>query len=160
MVAPHTSNWDFFLCIMAMWGFGLQLSWLGKHGIFFWPARYLLRWLGGEPIDRDTPLGTVEQAIERFATRAQWVFGLAPEGTRKQTTGWKSGYYRIAVGARVPIVPVALDHGRRRVVILEPCWPTGDQAADERRLRAHFSPGMARHPEQYGSGTAEIPSGQ
>ncbi|MES2125115.1 MAG: 1-acyl-sn-glycerol-3-phosphate acyltransferase [Gemmatimonadota bacterium] len=149
IVAPHTSNWDFALCILAMFALGLRLSWLGKHSIFFWPASPILRWLGGEPIERGSSLGTVEQAIARFAERPQWVFGLAPEGTRKRTDGWKSGYYRVAVGAGVPIVPVALDYQQRVVAVDAPFWPTGDYERDSLRLRRGFRAEMARHPDRF-----------
>ncbi|MES2306871.1 MAG: lysophospholipid acyltransferase family protein [Gemmatimonadota bacterium] len=150
IVVPHTSNWDFFLCIMAMFGYGIRLTWLGKHTIFFWPAAPILRWLGGEPIDRTTSLGTVESAIERFHSRAQLVMGLSPEGTRKRTTEWKSGFYRIAVGAGVPIVPVSLDYQHKRMSI-EPLFrPTGALDQDIARLRATFTADMARHPENFG----------
>lgn len=147
IVAPHTSNWDFFLCMLAMFAFGLQISWLGKHTIFFWPASYLLRWLGGEPIDRDTSLGTVELAIARFHTEPQWVLGLSPEGTRKLTAEWKSGFYRIAVGAGVPILPVALNYQRRVVAAGTLFSPTGDPEVDLTALRSRFHREMARHPD-------------
>ena len=149
IVAPHTSNWDFFICILAMFALGLRLSWLGKHTIFFWPAAPILRWLGGEPIDRASPLGTVETAIERFNSRAQWVLGLSPEGTRKLTTEWKTGFYRIAVAARVPIVPVALDYRRRAVAVGVLLWPSGDFDADLATLQAQFHREMARHPAMF-----------
>lgn len=149
-MVPHTSNWDFFLCIMAMWGYGLQLSWLGKSSIFFWPASYLLRWLGGEPIDRSTSLGTVETAIARFHATDQWVMGLSPEGTRKRTPEWKSGFYRIAIGAKVPIQPVSLDYQRRAVALLPLFQPTGEVEQDITALRRYFKPEMARNVEQYG----------
>ncbi|MEO5799774.1 MAG: lysophospholipid acyltransferase family protein [Gemmatimonadales bacterium] len=150
IVAPHTSNWDFFLCIFAMFGYGIRLSWLGKHTIFFWPAAPILSWLGGEPIDRRATLGTVDDAIGRFHSRAQWVMGLSPEGTRKRTTEWKSGFYRIAVGAGVPIQPVSLDYGRKRITIMPMFRPTGALDQDIAKLRATFSKEMARHPENFG----------
>lgn len=149
IVAPHTSNWDFFICIMAMFGVGLRLSWLGKHSIFFWPATPMLRWLGGEAVDRREPLGVVEAAIMRFTARPQWALGLSPEGTRKFIPEWKTGFYRIAVGAGVPIVPVALDYHRHSLAIGSPMWPTGDLDADLARLRAPFHKGMALHPANY-----------
>lgn len=157
IVAPHTSNWDFFLCIMAMFGLGLRLNWLGKHTIFFWPASLILRWLGGEPIDRGTSLGTVEIAINRFNSHDQWVMGLSPEGTRKRTDEWKSGFYRIAIGAGVPILPVALDYRRRTVALGTMLFPSGDIARDLPLLRASFQPEMAKYPEQYSaSGTSPL----
>jgi 1-acyl-sn-glycerol-3-phosphate acyltransferase len=153
IVAPHTSNWDFFVCIAAMFAFGIRLSFLGKHTIFFWPARYILRWLGGEPVDRNAPVGAVEHAIARFQAEPQWVMGLSPEGTRKRTEEWKSGFYRIAVGAGVPILPVALDYQRRVVSVGTLSWPTGDADGDIATLRAPFHSAMARHPAQF----AELP---
>lgn len=150
IVVPHTSNWDFFLCMMAMFGYGLRLSWLAKHTIFFWPAAPILRWLGGEAIDRTASLGTVDTAVERFRSRDQWVIGLSPEGTRRHTTEWKSGFYRIAVGANVPIVPVALDYGQKRMEIKPTFHPTGAADEDIAQLRALFHAGMARHPENFG----------
>ena len=149
IVAPHTSNLDFYICIMAMFALGLQLSWLGKHSNFFWPGKYVLRWLGGEPVDRSSPGGLVEAAIKRFGAESQWVLGISPEGTRRLTTEWKTGFYRIATGAGVPIVPVALDYHRRVLAMGAPMWPTGDADADMFRLRASFHRSMARRPENF-----------
>ncbi len=149
IVAPHTSNWDFPLCILAMFAIRFRLSWLGKHTLFRWPVTGLLHWLGGEPIERSAAHGTVGAAIDRFKAREQWVLGISPEGTRKRVDEWKTGFHRIAVGAGVPIVPVAVDYSRRVVDILQPVWPTADAAADIRGLRRLFHPGMARFPERY-----------
>ena len=62
--APHTSNWDFPLCILAMFAIRFRLSWLGKHTLFRWPVTGLLRWLGGEPIERTAAHGTVASPVE------------------------------------------------------------------------------------------------
>ncbi|MBK6423254.1 MAG: lysophospholipid acyltransferase family protein [Gemmatimonadetes bacterium] len=149
IVAPHTSNWDFPLCILAMFAIRFRLSWLGKHTLFRWPVTGLLRWLGGEPIERTAAHGTVGAAIDRFQAREQWVLGISPEGTRKRVAEWKTGFHRIAVGAGVPIVPVAVDYSRKVVDILAPVWPTADADADIRALRRLFHPRMARFPERY-----------
>ena len=149
IAAPHTSNWDFFVCILSMFAFGIQMSWLAKHSLFRFPVAGILRWLGGEPINRTASQGTVEFAIERFRERKQWVFGVSPEGTRKRIELWKSGYHRIAVGAGVPIVPVTIDWRRRRLGMGVPFWPTSDVKADEQVLRRSFKSEMARFPEKY-----------
>lgn len=149
IVAPHTSNWDFPVCVLAMFAVGLQLSWLGKHTLFRFPIAGLLRWLGGEPIDRAATHGTVEVAIANFRSRPQWVLGLSPEGTRRRVAEWRTGFHRIAVGAQVPIVPVRLDYDAKVLGIGGPVWPTSDVAADVARLATCFSREMARHPEQY-----------
>jgi len=148
-VAPHTSNWDFLICVAAMFAVGLRLSWLGKHSLFRWPAAPVLHWLGGEPIDRSVPGGIVTQAIQRFAANQQFALGIAPEGTRSRVTRWKTGFHRIAKGAGVPIMPVYLDYGRRRVTLGELLGPTNDAAADADRIRAMCRKDMARYPDQF-----------
>jgi 1-acyl-sn-glycerol-3-phosphate acyltransferase len=149
IVAPHTSNWDFPICLLAMFAFGLQMNWLGKHSIFFFPVAPILRWLGGEPVNRSAAHGTVGAAIERFRSRPQWVLGISPEGTRRSTERWKTGFYRIAVGAGVPIVPAWIDYPRRRLGLGAPIWPTADEPADMARLGSCFNKQMAKYPERY-----------
>jgi 1-acyl-sn-glycerol-3-phosphate acyltransferase len=149
IVAPHTSNWDFLIGVLGMFAVGVRLNWLGKHTLFRFPAGPLLRWLGGEPIDRTTNRGTVDVAIERFRTRRQWVLGIAPEGTRKRVEQWKTGFHQIAVGAGVPIVPVYLDYRRRVVGLGASFRPAGDPAKDVPALRAIFRSEMARHPARF-----------
>jgi 1-acyl-sn-glycerol-3-phosphate acyltransferase len=149
IVAPHTSNWDFLIGVLAMFAVGVRLNWLGKHTLFRFPLGPLLRWLGGEPIDRTTNRGTVDIAVERFRTRRQWVLGIAPEGTRKRVEQWKTGFHQIAVGAGVPIVPVGFDYRRRVVGLGAPFHPAGDPARDVPALRAFFRSEMARHPARF-----------
>jgi 1-acyl-sn-glycerol-3-phosphate acyltransferase len=160
IVAPHTSNWDFPICIFAMFGVGLRLTFLGKHTLFRFPVKGLLHWFGGEPLDRSAAGGHVRAAMTRFRTGAPWVLGVSPEGTRKRIEPWKLGFYRIAVGAGVPIVSVALDYSRRRLWIAEPFWPTGHEGDDLRALQKHFSAAMALYPEKYAESglTASLPS--
>jgi 1-acyl-sn-glycerol-3-phosphate acyltransferase len=149
IVAPHTSNWDFPLCMLTMFATGLRVNWLGKHSIFFFPGAPILRWLGGEPIDRGVRAGTVEQSIARFARSEQYILGVSPEGTRRAAPEWRTGFHRIAVGAGVPIVPAALDYRRRVVEFMPAVVPTADMAGDIAGLRRLFSSTMAHHPRQF-----------
>lgn len=119
-VAPHTSNWDFVVLVLAKWAIGLQVSFWGKDTLFRIPlfGRWL-RWLGGVPVARHAPQGAVGQMAElmreaRDAGRFMWL-GLSPEGTRSRTEGWRSGFYRVALLAGVPVGVAALDFGRREV---------------------------------------------
>ncbi len=149
IVAPHTSNWDFVIGILAMFATGLRASWLGKHTIFRFPLAPVLRWLGGEPIDRSAPQGTVGTAIDHFQTRPQWVLGLSPEGTRRRVSRWKTGFYQIAVGAGVPIVPVTMDYRTRVLGIGAPVLPGSSEAVDMARLRTRFQKEMAKYPAKF-----------
>ncbi len=150
IVAPHTSNWDFVIGIAALLALGLRGRWLGKHSVFRPPLRRLLRWAGGIPVDRGNPEGVAEQAVASLREVDPFFLALAPEGTRKRVERWKTGFYRIAHGAGVPIWPVSLDY-RSRVFRLHPLFsPTGDFEADVARLRQLYTAVMARHPEGYG----------
>jgi 1-acyl-sn-glycerol-3-phosphate acyltransferase len=149
MVAPHTSNWDFPLAMLTIFATGLRINWLGKHSIFFFPASLILRWLGGEPIDRGVRSGTVEQSIARFNRSEHYILGISPEGTRRAAPEWRTGFYRIAVGAGVPIVPAALDYRRKVIEFLPTMMPTGDMEADIASYRKLFDAGMGRRPTQF-----------
>lgn len=149
IVAPHTSNWDFLVALLAMFATDLRISWLGKHTLFRFPVGMVLRWLGGEPLDRSAPGRTVDTAVERFRARPRWVLGLSPEGTRRRVEHWKTGFHRIAAAAGVPIVPVWIDYRAREIGVGAPFTPGPDEAADVAALRALFRPEMARHPEDF-----------
>lgn len=149
IVAPHTSNWDFIVGFAAYLAIELDASWLGKHTIFRWPFGALFRYFGGIPVVRSQAANVVDLHVREFNAREHLVFVIAPEGTRKRIPEWKSGFYRIAVGAGVAIVPVALDFGQRLIRILPPFTPTSDYEADLGQLKANFTRDMARRPEGF-----------
>lgn len=148
IVAPHTSNWDFFYGLMASFELRVTAFWLGKHSVFRWPVAGLLRRLGGIPVDRRASHRMVEQVVEIFRTREDFILALAPEGTRRRTEKWKSGFYHIARGANVPIICAYLDY-RRKVVGVGPIiHPTGDKQADMEKIRDFYRTITARYPEK------------
>ena len=149
IVAPHTSNWDFVIGLLALLALDLRVTWLGKHPIFRAPFGRLLRSLGGVPVDRSAPDGVVEQAASVLAPPRSAFVAIAPEGTRRKVERWKSGFWRIARRAGVPILPVAFDFRTRAVVLGQPYMPTGDYAADLAELQSRFSVEMARNPWNY-----------
>ena len=139
VVYPHTSNWDFVIAILAKWSVGVPVRFWGKDRLFRVPlfGRWL-RWQGGVPVDRTSPQGVTAQAIEilrqRRAAGCYFWLGLAPEGTRKYLPGLRSGFYRTALGAQVPLGLVKLDYGRREVVVQDFITLSGDAAADMARI--------------------------
>lgn len=139
IAAPHSSAWDFIVGIAYVFALRLDIRYLGKAELFVWPLGVLMRWLGGIPVDRKNPHGMVEQTIGLFAARDQLIVALAPEGTRRPVEKWKSGFYRIAVGAGVPIVLGFFDNGRKMVGVGQPFYPTGDTEADIAALRAYYA---------------------
>ena len=139
IAAPHTSNWDFVVGIAAKLALGLQVLWLGKDSLFRFPFGGLMRALGGIPVDRTTSRDVVEAIIREFERRDGLVLALAPEGTRRRVDRWRTGFYHIAHGARVPIVTVALNGEARALQLGPPFHTTGDADADVRELQTRFA---------------------
>lgn len=148
--APHTSNWDFVVAMSGLMALGLRLHWVGKHTLFRPPFGGIMRGMGGVPIDREATRGVVEQLVDEFERRDRFLLGIAPEGTRSRVTTWKTGFYRIAQGADVPIQPVGLDWGTRAIRLGDLFTPTGDMEADIEHLRAWFDPIVGKRPENQG----------
>lgn len=103
IIAPHTSNWDFFIFLLVKSVFKLQVVFIGKHTIFVGPFGWLLRKIGGLPVERSNSHNVVEQIADEFKRRQHMIFALSPEGTRSYKDHWKSGFYHIAKKAKVPI---------------------------------------------------------
>jgi len=138
IVAPHTSNWDFFVGIAAVFALGLRVRFLGKHTLFNPWLGWLMRWLGGTPVVRDTPQGAVADAAAMIAREPNVLLGLAPAGTRRRDAPWRSGFYRIALAAGVPILPVAFDYAHRAIRIFPLFSPGGDYETDLPRLQSLY----------------------
>jgi 1-acyl-sn-glycerol-3-phosphate acyltransferase len=145
---PHTCNWDFPLAMLAARGYGIRLSWLGKHSIFRWPAAGFLHRLGGIPVHRDHHEGIVGQVVAAFASADSMVLGLTPEGTRGLAPHWKSGFYRMARAAGVPIALASLDRPSRCITLGPAIVPTGDVRQDMDRIRAFYAGTQGIHPEK------------
>jgi 1-acyl-sn-glycerol-3-phosphate acyltransferase len=139
-VAPHTSNWDFFVGVAVMFALDLRIAFLGKHTIFRGPAAPVLRWIGGIPVDRASPHGVVGDSVAAFAQVERRVLAIAPEGTRSRVSQFKPGFLHIARGANVPVVLAALDYGAR-CVRFGPTFVVGpDIEAERARTEAFFAP--------------------
>ena len=138
IVAPHTSNWDFIVGILVVFALGLRVRFLAKHTLFNPWLGWLMRWLGGTPVIRDTPQGAVADAAEMIAREERILLGIAPEGTRRRGTPWRSGFYNIALAAKVPILPAAFDYGRRSLRLFPVFEPTGNYEADLAKLQALY----------------------
>lgn len=140
IAAPHSSWWDGWWGLLMKVAIGADVRFMGKQELFRPPLGPLLRTLGGIPIDRKATQGVVERMIEEFDQREALWLGVAPEGTRKAVRRWKSGFWHIAHGAGVPILPVAFHYPTKTIVIGQPLTTSTDMAADVARLRAFYAP--------------------
>lgn len=139
VAAPHTSNWDFFLMLAMAWRSGLSPVWLGKKEMFRGPFAWLFRRLGGIAVDRQSPAGLVESIIADAKAGSSMAIVIPPEGTRTKKEYWKSGFYRIARGAGVPIVLSYLDNPTRSGGFGPTIMPTDDVVADMDKVRAFYA---------------------
>ncbi|MCA9917359.1 MAG: lysophospholipid acyltransferase family protein [Anaerolineales bacterium] len=147
--APHTSNWDFPLAMVALFALNARVYWLGKHTFVNGPLRPLLLWMGGVAVDRRAAHGVVGETAVQFQTHDQFLLGLSPEGTRRLVPYWKMGFFYIAQAAEVPIVPVALDFGRKIIGIGDPIWPEVGETAVLTHMQAFYQDIQGRHPHQF-----------
>lgn len=136
--APHTSNWDFVFFAGATRMLGIRPSFIGKHTLFKWPMTRFMYDMGGMPVDRAQPGGYVKSVVDAFAAADEMALVIAPEGSRTSNGEWRTGFYRIAVGARVPIVPAWVNHETLRGGLGEPIMPSGDYKTDLAKIAAFY----------------------
>ncbi len=129
-VAPHTSNWDFVIAVAAMLALQIKIRFLGKDALFFWPFKIWLKAIGGIPVERNNPHGVVGQMVELFDCSEKLVLALAPEGTRRKTSQWRSGFLHIAHLAKVPVVPLSLDFAKKEICVYQEVF-IGEDIPDE-----------------------------
>jgi len=140
IVAPHSSNWDGFLGFAAKIALGFEVRVLGKAQLFWWPLGPLLKKLGAIPLDRSSPQGTIGQAVRLIRRSERMWYAITPEGTRKRVEHWKSGFWKIARDAGVPIIPAYFDYPSKTIGVGELFWPTPDLEADMAAIRAWYRP--------------------
>jgi 1-acyl-sn-glycerol-3-phosphate acyltransferase len=150
IAAPHTSNWDGFWAIVYITYIGLDAHWFVKKSMFWFPLNKLLTYFGAVPLNRERGGSAVSEAVTAFDKNEKFYLGLAPEGTRSKMKGWKSGFYRIAEGANVPIVLGFLDFGSRRLGLGPVVTLTGDRDADMAILESFYSSVSGRWPDKTG----------
>jgi 1-acyl-sn-glycerol-3-phosphate acyltransferase len=152
IAVPHTSNWDGVLLLALTHSIGLPITWMIKREWLRGPMGLMLRPLGALGIDRKGSHHVVDNMVDELRRQDELVLVIPPEGTRSRADYWKSGFYRIALGAAVPVVPGYLDYGRKRAGLGPAIQLTGDVRADMDKIRAFYTNvhPQALRPEQFG----------
>ena len=148
ILAPHTSGWDLIFGLCARYIFGIDISLMAKKEIFVFPVGPVLRALGGIPVDRSSSHNMVDQAVEMFNERENFILAIAPEGTREYAPKWKTGFYYIALKANVPIVLGYIDFSTKTVGLGPTFYPTGNVDKDIETIKDFYRPIKAKHPEK------------
>lgn len=147
IVVPHTSWHDFYIGVLVRKILATEINFVAKKELFSWPIGWYFKWMGGAPLDRSKSQNKVESIVEIFNSREVFRLAMAPEGTRKKVTQWRSGYYYIAKMAKVPIIPVSFDFKTKMVTIGKPYHTTDDFDKDTKHLKKFFEGVVGKVPE-------------
>lgn len=150
-VAPHTSNWDFIIGLLAYRSVGRKASFLMKDFWFFFPLKYLLRSLGGIPVNRKSNSSLTVTISKDFKELPYLNLAVTPEGTRKPVKTWKTGFLRIAYNAEVPIQLGVIDYKSKKVIISEEFYPSGNFENDLKSVKRYYSRfnQVAKYPKNF-----------
>ena len=147
VVYPHTSNWDFPIGLFAKWALDLPFRWLAKDSLFRGPLGKIMRYLGGEPVDRSTTSGTIERQAQRMLAADWYWLAITPEATRSYRPNWRSGFYHLALAAQVPLLLVYIDYPSKVLGVVDHLYLTGDRDADMAAIAAVYAGHQGLHPE-------------
>jgi 1-acyl-sn-glycerol-3-phosphate acyltransferase len=153
IAAFHTSNWDFVIGLFAAFVLKAKAYWIGKDNLFRPPFDSFFHWIGGIPINRRQSQNMVSQIIKVFQEHEsqeheRLTVAMAPEGTRGKAPYWKTGFYHIALGARIPVVLAFIDYRRKACGIGPVMIPTGNIEADMRKISAYYANVTGKYPEK------------
>ena len=145
---PHTSNWDFPLGVLVRKVIGADVRFLGKSSLFKPPFGFIFYWLNGYPVERDKSTNFVDAVVKAYNSKESFVVQIAPEGTRKKVDKLKTGFYYIALKAKIPIMMVRFDWEKRIVAFSDMFYPSGDKEKDFEFIKAYFKDTRGKYPEQ------------
>jgi 1-acyl-sn-glycerol-3-phosphate acyltransferase len=150
IAAPHTSNWDLPYTLMTAFVLRLHPYWMGKSSIFRPPFGPVMRWLGGISVNREQSSNLVAASVAALkAADGPVQLIVPPEGTRRKTRHWKTGFYYIAVGAEVPILLAYMDYANKRAGLGPAFQPSGDVERDMEAIKAFYAPFRGRNAQQF-----------
>lgn len=151
VVYPHTSNWDFVVGLLGKWALGLPFRWLGKESLFRGltgkTLGVLMRSWGGVPVERSASTGATVRLAETMHAADWFWLALAPEGTRSYRPNWRSGFYHLAVTAKVPLLIVYIDYPNKVLGVVDTIELSGDPVLDMAAVAAAYKGHHGRHPE-------------
>ncbi len=147
-VMPHTCNFDFFIGLLVRGIVNQEMNFVGKKELFIFPFGYYFKSIGGAPLDRQGGKNLVDSIVDIFNSRTVFRLGIAPEGTRKKVTELRTGFYYIALKAKVPIIPVAFDFGKKEVKIGTPLYVTGNIEEDMNKFLDFYKGVKGKYPER------------
>ena len=147
IAAPHTSNWDFIYMLCVALTKNVDICWMGKEQLFPKPFKGLMTWLGGISIARSTTNNTVSEMVKRFKAAEKMSLLITPEGTRSKVEKWKTGFYHIALEAKVPIFRGFIDASSKTCGIFDKFIPTGRLEEDMEKIKDFYRTKTGLNPK-------------
>ncbi|MDZ4813113.1 MAG: 1-acyl-sn-glycerol-3-phosphate acyltransferase [Pseudomonadota bacterium] len=145
IAAPHSSAWDAIWGLLIKVAIGLDIEFMAKKEIFFFPLGLVLRLLGGVPVDRHAANGVVGATVQALRSKPVCWVVLAPEGTRRRVERWRTGFWHIARQADVPVCCLYLHYPEKTFGIGPVLEMSDDMHADIAKLRAYYEPFQGKH---------------
>lgn len=149
IVAPHTSSWDFLIGVLVRKILNIHIDYVAKKELFKPPFGWYFKMVGGTPLDRTGNQKKVDAIAEIFSEKEIFRLAMSPEGTRKKTERWKTGFYYIAIKANVPIIMVSFDFGKKLVKISEPFYPENGLEKDLPEIMNFYRGVEGKIPENF-----------
>jgi len=149
IVAPHTSWHDFYMGILVRSVLSVKVNFVAKKELFVFPLGWLFRALGGFPVDRTEGQNTVANTVALFHQYPTFKLAIAPEGTCKKVEHWKTGFYHIAKMAKIPIIMVSFDYGKKEHRVSEPFYPSKNETIDFEQMHRFFESVTGKNPENF-----------
>lgn len=147
--APHTSNWDFPFGLAAFYLTPLKVKYFIKKSWFFFPMNLFFKHTGGIPIDRSKSNGLVTAMTEKMRSEQELIVAIPPEGTRSRVAKWKTGFYHIAKGAKVPLLMGYIDFKNKEIGFGPVYYLTDNFKTDMNYLERFFSAKTPKIPRNY-----------
>ncbi len=148
IAAPHTSNWDFLFFFGLCNSLNIKSYWIGKDTLFKWPWGDMMRRMGGIPVDRSKSQNMVEAMVAEFNKRDNFLLTIPPEGTRGSVKQWRTGFYYIALKAKVPLIVGLMDYAKKTGGLGPSFMPSGDYKADMEKLSEFYHSVTPKYPEK------------
>lgn len=147
--APHTSNWDFIIGKLFYSAIGRKTYFFMKSDWFFFPLGFILKKMGGIPINRKKHLSTVDQMVAKIKSSDKITIAITPEGTRAPNKDWKKGFYYIAYNSGVPIVLIGIDYEKKTIYAEKSFIPSGNVESDINEMKLYFTKYKGKRPGNY-----------
>lgn len=149
IAAPHTSNWDFLYSLAVFFKLKIPVRFLAKRELFRWPLKSILTYAGGMPVERSKHHNLVETITAMFQQHEKLMLMIPAEGTRSYVKRWKTGFYHVALAAKVPVLLGYLDYEKKVAGFGPLLYMTGNGAVDAKAIKDFYRNIKGRYPEKF-----------